>query len=192
MTSSGAGRVVFAGENPLITLYSPDTGATVAVASLWRARHTERGAGTSLLIWADPAATGLGDAAPAGIFTDNLPLADWLWDTFNRRWEPLLGHGLEDAPPRPAQFVEVAAGHEHRVTCRSGDITVDLVWRRPLPSRWTETFPYEYRTTAVIVPCLDADIVVNGVAAAGEVRPHADEFVSSAVLAFCETWVRDA
>jgi hypothetical protein len=189
MTSSGPARVVFAGENPLITLYSPTTGATVAVASLWRARHTERGSGTSLVTWADPVATGLDRMAPAGIFTDNLPLATWLWDTFNRRWEPLLGHGIEDAAPQPAQFVEVAAAHEHRVTCRAGDLTVDLVWRQPQPSRWTETFPYEYRTTAVIVPCLDADIVVDGVVAAGEVRPHADEFVSSAVLAFCETWV---
>ncbi|HEU5486822.1 MAG TPA: hypothetical protein VFU98_18095 [Microlunatus sp.] len=190
MTSSTPGpRVVFAGENPLIWLYGAESGETVAVASLWRARHTERGAGTSLLLWADPEATGLGVTAPAAIFTDNLPLARWLWDTFNRRWEPLLGHGLEEATPQPAQFVEVAAAHEHRVTCRAGDRTIDLVWRRPLDGRWTETHPYEYRTTAVIVPCLDADIVVDGVAAAGEVRPHDDEFVSSAVLAFCETWV---
>ena len=189
MQWSRPGRVVFAGENPLITLYSPASDATVAVASLWRARHTERGAGTSLLIWADPLATGLGRAAPAGIFTDNLTLATWLWDTFNSRWEPLLGHGLQEADPQPAQFVEVAAPHEHRLTCRSGEVTIDLVWREPLPSRWTETFPYEYRATAVIVPCLEADITVNGVAAAGEVRPHADEFVSSAILAFCETWM---
>jgi len=109
-----------------------------------------------LLIWADPLGTGLGPAAPAGIFTDNLNLATWLWETFNSRWEPLLGHGLEETDPQPAQFVEVAAPHEHRLTCRSGEVTIDLVWREPLPSRWTETFPYEYRATAVIVPCLKA------------------------------------
>jgi hypothetical protein len=163
----------------------------VAVASLWRARHTERGAGTSLVIWTDPVANGTDLAAASlGIFTDNLPLARWLWDTFNSRWEPLLGQGLDVATPRPAHFVEVTDGSEHRVTCRSGNTTLDLAWRRPQLSRWVETFPYEYRTTAVIVPCLAADIRINGVAAAGEVRPHDDEFASSAVLAFCETWMR--
>ena len=30
------------------------------------------------------------------------------------------------------------------------------VWRQPQTCIWTETDPYEYRTTAAIVPCLDA------------------------------------
>ena len=97
-------RVVFAGENPLIMLYRPGGEDLVAVASLWSARYTEHGSGTSLLVW-------------------------------------------------------------------------------------TETTPYEYRTTAAIVPCLDASIIVNGTAVIGEVRPHGDVFASSAVLAFCETWL---
>jgi hypothetical protein len=50
----------------------------------------------------------------------------------------------------------------------------------------SEAFPYESRTTALIVSCLDADFVIDSFAAAGEIRPHADGFVSSAVLAFCE------
>ena len=57
---------------------------------------------------------------------------------------------------------------------------------------WTDTRPYEYETTAAIVPCLDAEIVVDGRPAHGEVRPHADAFVSSAVLAFSETSARQS
>ena len=165
-------QVVFAGENPLIMLYRPGGEDLVAVASLWSARYTERGSGTSLLIW-----------------TDNPPLARWLWTTFNRRWEPLLGHGLEQAELRPSRFEESRSEGEHRLVCRSSGLTVELVWRRPQPCIWTETHPYEYLTTAAIVPCLDASIIIDGAAAAGEVRPHEDVFASSAVLAFCETWL---
>src|SRR5215203_2092022 len=102
-------------------LYRPGGADLVAVASLWRARYTEHGSGTSLLIWADP------------------------------------GPNSAEAPTTAAI--------------------------------WTETHPYEYRTTAAIVPCLDASIIVDGTAAIGEVRPHTDVFASSAVLAFCETWI---
>ncbi|GAA3699684.1 hypothetical protein GCM10022204_15360 [Microlunatus aurantiacus] len=57
------------------------------------------------------------------------------------------------------------------------------------------TCRYEYRTTAAImpclgaaVPCLDAAVLIDGRNAYGEVRPHDDEFVRSAVLALSETW----
>lgn len=181
-------RVVFAGENPLIMLYRPGGEDLVAVASLWSARYTEHGSGTSLLVWTDPGAAAPGPRS-AAICTDNPPLARWLWTTFNRRWEPLLGHGLEREDPRPSRFTESRSDDEHRVLCTSPGLTVELVWQRPQPCVWTETTPYEYRTTAAIVPCLDASIIVNGRAAIGEVRPHEDVFASSAVLAFCETWL---
>ncbi len=183
-------RVLFAGENPLILLYRPGGDELIAVASLWHARYTEQGAGYSLLIWADPAATGLGERAPAGIYTDSLPLARMLWATFNRRWDPLLNHGLEQAEPQPARFSQQASGsRQHRVTCLAGTTAIELLWQDAQAAIWTETFPYEYRTTAVIVPCKRASIVVDGQPAIGEVRPHDDVFASSAVLAFSETWM---
>ena len=73
--------------------------------------------------------------------------------------------------------------------CRSTGLTIELVWRQPQSCIWTDTRPYEYRTTAAIVPCLDAGIIVDGTAAIGEVRPHPDVVASSAVLAFSETWI---
>ena len=183
--------IVFAGENPLIMLYRPGGSDLIAVASLWHATYTaEYGSGDSLLLWAEPAGTGLGADAPAAIYTDNAPLARWLWSTFNSRWEPLLGHGLAEIEPQPARFVRHAGpGGPHHVTCMTGDTTVDLTWSDPQTAIWTETYPYEYRTTAVIVPCSTAMIRVNGTAATGEIRPHEDVFARSAVLAFCETWM---
>ena len=181
---------MFAGENPLIMLYRPGGDDLVAVASLWRARYTPRGSGTSLLFWADPGPSHPSAPVTAAIGTDNPPLARWLWATFNSRWEPLLGHGLERAPLPPSRFVETRNKGEHRVKCSSAHATFELVWRQPQSCIWTVTYPYEYRTTAAIVPCLDASIIVDGQAAMGEVRPHADVFASSAILAFSETWIR--
>jgi hypothetical protein len=180
---------VFAGENPLIMLYRPGGEDLVAVASLWRARYTAQGSGTSLLLWADPGPSSSSAPVTAAVCTDDPPLARWLWSTFNSRWEPLLGHGLEEVPPTPSRFAESRADGEHRVVCSSAELTVELVWRQPQGCIWTETYPYEYITTAAIVPCLDASIIVNGRTAIGEVRPHSDVFASSAILAFCETWL---
>ena len=188
MTPKGP-QVVFAGENPLIMLYRPGGDDLVAVASLWRARYTEHGSGTSLLIWADPGPNSPPPPTTAAICTDNPPLARWLWTTFNSRWEPLLDHGLEQALLQPSRFTESRVEGEHRVACRSTALTIELVWRQPQTCIWTETDPYEYRATAAIVPCLDARIIVDGTAAIGEVRPHTDVFASSAILAFCETWI---
>ena len=183
-------QVVFAGENPLIMLYRPGGDDLVAVARLWSARYTERGSGTSLLLWTDPGPSAPSAPRTSSIHSDNPPLARWLWTTFNRRWDPLLGHGLEHTEPQPSRFTESRSDEEHRVVCRSAGHTVELVWHQPQPCIWAETTPYEYRTTAAVVPCLAASIVVDGVAAIGEVRPHEDVFASSAVLAFSETWLR--
>src|SRR3712207_306982 len=95
--------VVFAGENPLIMLYRPGGDDLVAVASLWHSTYSEQGVGHSLVIWADPDMLGAGVPSPTGIFTDNAVLARWVWTTFNRRWEPLQNHGLDEAPPQPAR-----------------------------------------------------------------------------------------
>lgn len=187
--AAAAPRVVFAGENPLIMLYRPGGDDLVAVASLWRARYTAYGSGMSLIIWSDGGPDTPASPTVAAICTDNPPLARWLWTTFNRRWEPLLGRGLEQAPLRPAEFTETSSVVEHRLLCRADGLTVGLTWRQLQPCVWTDTRPYEYRTTAAIVPCLDATIEVDGRRAAGEVRPHDDAFVSSAVLAFSETWL---
>jgi hypothetical protein len=182
--------VVFAGENPLIMLYRPGSDDLVAVASLWHATYSEQGAGYSLVIWVDPDTSGLGDLAPTGIFTDNTALARMLWTTLNRRWEPLQNRGLAEAEPRPARFVQQADGRRlHRITCASGTTTIELQWQDAQEVFYTVTYPYEYEVSAVIMPCPQASITVNGQTAVGEVRPHADVFASSAIVAFCETWV---
>ena len=169
-------QVVFAGENPLIMLYRPGGDES------WPLRACGVLATPSTApvrpCWCGPTRTGAPAPRTSAIYTDNPPLARWLWTTFNRRWEPLLGHGLELAEPQSSRFTEFRSEGEHRVVCRSSGLTVELVWRRPQTCIWTETNPYEYRTTAAIVPCLEASIIVDGIPAIGEVRPHEDVFAS--------------
>ena len=182
--------VVFAGENPLIMLYRPGDDELVAVASLWHCAYSEQGPGHSLVLWVDPAAAEPTGLQPTGIYTDNAALARWVWTTFNRRWEPLQRDELAGAEPQPARFTHQADGRRlHRITCATGTTMIELVWQDAQDVFYTVTYPYEYEVSAVIAPCAQASITVNGRPVTGEVRPHADVFQSSAILAFCETWV---
>ncbi len=182
--------VVFAGENPLIMLYRPGAQDLVAVASLWHCTFSEHGEGRSLVLWVDPEALEPGSQDPTGIYTDNAALSRWVWTTFNRRWEPLQNRGLGEAQPRPARFLEQANGRRsHRISCMAGTTTIELLWQDGQDAFYTVTYPYEYEVSAVIVPCARASIAVDGQLVAGEVRPHSDVFQSSAIMAFCETWL---
>ena len=182
--------IVFAGENPLILLYRQGGDELVAVASLWKCAYSEQGAGHSLVIWVAPDMLHPAAPLPTGIYTDNAALAGWIWTTFNQRWDPLHHHDLHTATPRPARFVHQADGRRlHRSTCIAGPTAIELVWQDVQDVFYTVTYPYEYEVSAVIGPCARASILVNGHAVAGEVRPHDDVFQSSAVLAFCETWM---
>ncbi len=182
--------VVFAGENPLIMLYRPASDQLAAVASLWHCTYSEQGAGHSLVLWVDPAAAEPTGLQPTGIYTDNAALARWVWTTFNRRWEPLQNRGLAETEPQPARFVEQANGRRsHRIVCMAGPTTIELLWQDGQDAFYTVTYPYEYEVSAVIVPCARASITIDGQPVAGEVRPHADVFQSSAIMAFCETWL---
>lgn len=189
-TPQKRGPVVFAGENPLIMLYRPGNDDLVAVASLWHCTYSEQGDGYSLVLWVDPSALEHADPASTGIYTDNAALARMLWTTLNQRWEPLQDRGLAESAPQLARFAHQADGRRLRRTmCTSGTTTVELVWHDVQDVFYTVTFPYEYEVSSVIAPCARASIMINGQAVIGEVRPHADVFQSSAILAFCETWV---
>ncbi len=187
--------VVFAGENPLVMLYAPGTDDPVAVASYWRCSYSTAGEGQALVMWADPDRTGLGDAVPVGIFTDNPAMARMVWDNFNSHFDRLQGRGIEEAAPEAARFTQQADGLRlHRVSCSVGATTIQLEWRDAIDVFHTVTTTTvgesDWEVTSVICPCADAGIRVNGVAATGEVHQREGAFRSSAFLAFAESWVR--
>lgn len=191
-----ADSIIFSGENPGLTLYKPGTDEVVAKVSYWRCVYSAEGDGNATLIWVDPAASGLGDAAPHAIFTDNPGVARIVADRFTRHfsgWGPL---GFESVEPTFARFFQEGDGRwYHRVVSNSGDTVVELVWwdifdyqliqdvdRAVGPTRWD--------LATVICPCKSASITINNQRVEGEVRWSSDgeRPQSSAFLAFSETW----
>ena len=186
--------VVFAGENPLTLLYRPGGNDVVAVASYWRCVYAAEGEGEALVIWVDPEASGLGERAPLGIYTDNAAMARMVWENFNRHFAPLQGRGIEDVTPQAARFVQAADGRRlHRVTCSVGPSTIELRWEDAFDAFQTVTTPevagQAWEVSNVVLPCANASISIDGHAVSGEVHVPEGTYLSSAFLAFCESWV---
>ena len=82
-------------------------------------------------------------------------------------------------------------------TVKAGDLTIGLTWRG-LGKPFCFALPPEKSATgkhsmpSLFVPCRDASITVNGKALAGKPVPReiAGHTLSTAMLAFSETWIR--
>jgi hypothetical protein len=185
------------GENPALALYQPGTTEIVAVAGYWRCVYSPHGAGEVVLAWVDPARSGLGDAAPQAVYSDNLPMARYIVQTFNQHFPEFAGLGLGACEPQPARLNWADAGDgSYRATCRAGSRMIALGWREILDRKLFlyPDFPCGERRfdlSTVLCPCGDASLTIDGRAIAGEVRAQRDGDApqSSAFLAFCETWV---
>ncbi|MGH2558868.1 MAG: hypothetical protein ACRDJH_07375 [Thermomicrobiales bacterium] len=184
--------VAFAGENPMIVLYQQRPGGDecVAIASLWRSAYSAAGEGHALVIWVDPVASGFGDLAPIGIYTDNLDLARLVWTNFYQDYDLIHNRGIDDSPPHTARFVYQADGRRlHRFACSTGTTTIELEWRDAQEPFQSITYLTGYEVSVVACPCPRASIAVNGQIVPGEVRLPHGVFKSSAILAFAETWI---
>jgi hypothetical protein len=193
----GKSRVVFSGENPGLTLYKPGTEQIVAAASYWRCVYSAHGEGNALLIWVDPAGSGLGDLAPHAIYTDNTGVARLVAERFTQYFGTFRDHGFAVMPTSHARFFQESDSRwYHRVACNTGEQVVELVWWDVLDyqMRKREDYalgPSRWDLATVICPCASASISVSNRRVAGEVRSsrEGEQPTSSAFLAFSETWV---
>ncbi len=182
--------VMIVGENPMIVLYRADSEEHVAIASLWTSRYSPAGQGKALVIWCDPEATGMGDLAPIGMFTDNPDLARYVWANFYKDYGPIQGRGVEEAPIREARFSEESDGLRlHRVMCVAGETTIELEWRDVIEVFQSVTYPTGFEVSIIAGPCAGGAIIANGVAAQGEVHVPEGWFHSTSLLAWAETWI---
>jgi hypothetical protein len=192
--------VVFAGENPNLTLYRPAGGAPpvmVVAASFWRCTWSPAGTGSVLVVWADPAASGLGENAPRAVWADNEPLGRLVTGRFVRHFVEFRGRRIAETAPRPADFA-ARSGHDGSlsVTCTAGGQRIELAWRAAEdPYLRAAEEPYgdvAYHVSSVLRPCGQADVAVDGRRLPG--RPLRSELDgqphSSAFLAHSETWVQ--
>ncbi len=191
------GTVDWSGENPGIFLKSNPAGPFTTLASFFRVILSPLGRGHALVL-VQPPNEYLRTAATC--LTDNEPLARWLVADFVSKFGAFQGvDGLAHMAYRKIDSVE-SSGDPRNIyseTVKAGDLTVALTWSGlGLPFCFAN--PPELSATgrhhmpSLFIGCLDASIQVNGKRLPGSPIPRevAGRKITSAMLAFAETWVR--
>lgn len=192
-----AGTVEWSGENPGISLKEKPDGPFVTLASFFRVVLSPHGPGHALVLLQSPQ-----DAGASGniCFHDNEKLARYLVSDFVSHfgaWKGLAGLGGLTYRKLDSVAASGDPASTYSETVKSGDLTVQLTWRglgKPfcfaLPPDKSATG--KHHMPSLFVGCQDATVTVNGRALPGKPIPRdiAGHTISTAMLAFSETWIR--
>jgi hypothetical protein len=191
------GTVEWSGENPGIFLKLNPAGPFTTLASFFRVVLSPHGRGHALVLIQPP-----NDfmRTPAVVLTDNEPLARWLVSDFVAKFGAFQGiAGMRSLLYRKLDSVESSGdpGHIYSEMVKAGDLTITLTWSG-LGVPFCFVNPPELSATgihhmpSVFVGCLDASILVNGKRLPGAPIPRevAGRKITTAMLAFSETWIR--
>jgi hypothetical protein len=195
------GTVDWSGENPGISLKEKPDGPFVALASFFRVVLSPHGRGHALVLVQSPQ-----DANPPAeranvCFSDNEPLARYLVKEFVSYFGAWKGlPGLAGLVYRTLDTVEAAGDPASTYTetvTAGGDTVVRLTWSG-LNNPFCFALPPDKSATgkhhmpSLFVPCADATITVNGRVLSGKPVPReiAGHTLTTAMLAFSETWIR--
>jgi hypothetical protein len=191
------GTVEWTGENPGVSLKTEPDGPFTALASFFRVVFSPHGRGHALVLASKPEAS----TEPGNLcITDNEPLARWLIATYVCRfgaWRglPALGGLRFVAADTVRSEGDPASTYSEIVS--GGGTTVRLTWRG-LGSPFCFALSPEQSATgrhhmpSVFIGCQSASIEVNGAALPGQPAPRlvAGHPITTAMLAFSETWIR--
>src|SRR5262249_23463634 len=195
-----AGNVDWSGENPGISLKATADGPFVALASFFRVVLSPHGRGHALVLLQSPQ-----DRSPPAdranvCLTDNEPLARYLVTEFVANFGAWKGlPGLAGLAYRKLDSVAADGDPASRYseTVRAGGMTGRLEWSglgkgfcfAPPPDK---SATGRHHMPSLFVGCENATITVNGRALAGKPVPRevAGHRISTAMLAFSETWIR--
>jgi hypothetical protein len=195
-TISFPGQVEWSGENPGISLKEDPAGPFTTLASFFRVMLSPHGRGHALVLLQSPHTAGPGNVC----LTDNEPLARWLVSDYVAHFGAWRGlAGLANLQYRPLDSVAVGgdAITHYSETVRAGDMTVALEWKglgRPFCFALApaQSATGKHYMPSLFVGCESASVTVNGVPRAGAPIPRdiAGHSISTAMLAFSETWIR--
>lgn len=194
------GVVEWSGENPGISLKEAADGPFTTLASFFRVVLSPHGRGHALVLMLSPQ-----DAAPKAdranlCITDNAPLARWLISDYLSHFGAWRGlPGLQALQYRRLDTVtsDGDAITRYAEEVRAGDLTVRLEWSglgKPfcfaLPPAQSATA--RHHMPSLFVGCDAATVIVNGHRRPGVPIPReiAGHRISTAMLAFSETWIR--
>lgn len=192
--------VDWTGENPAVFLKEDPDGPWVTLASLFRVFVSPHGPGTALLLLASPGEASGTDAAPNVCISDNEPLARWLIDDFASNFGFFRGlpsiAGIQyvrlDAAERGGDALTT---YSEAVSGSGYDVRLD--WQG-VGEPFALVIPQDTSATgkhtilSLFVGADGGTVTLNGNQLAGRAVPH-NAFgrqITSAFLAFSETWVR--
>ena len=191
------GVVEWSGENPGISLKQQADGPFTTLVSFFRVVLSPHGRGHALVLLQAPQEA---DGAKNVCLTDNEPLARYLVAGFVSNFGAFKGlPGLSALTYRALDSVAGSGDPASRYseTVRAVDMTVELTWSG-LGEPFCFALPPDKSATgrhhmpSLFVGCAEASVTVNGMALPGKPVPRdvAGHSISTAMLAFSETWIR--
>jgi hypothetical protein len=194
------GKVEWSGENPGISLKEAPDGPFTSLASFFRVVLSPHGRGHALVLMLSPGDAASSAAAPNVCFTDNEPLARWLASDYVSHFGAWRGlPGLQGLQYRRLDSVtpEGDAITRYAETVRAGEMEVRLEWTGLGQPFCFALAPAQSATgrhhmPSLFVGCDAATITVNGRQRPGAPIPReiAGHHISTAMLAFSESWIR--
>ena len=197
-----SGTVEWLGENPGISLKGSPDGPFVALASFFRVVLSPRGRGHALVLLQSPHESNPPSERANYCLSDNEALARYLVAEFVSNFGAYKGlASLGRLVYRQLDSVEASGdpASTYRERVRAGDLDVELTWSG-LGEPFCFALPPDKSATgkhhmpSLFVGCQDASITVNGRTLAGKPVPReiAGRNITTAMLAFSETWIRSA
>ena len=194
------GKVEWSGENPGISLKEDPNGPFTTLASFFRVVLSPHGAGHALVLMLSPHDANPADGSANWCLTDNEPLARWLIAEYLSHFGAFRGiAGLAGLRFRKLDEVKSAGDprNHYSESVRASDMTVSMAWQG-LGEPFCFAFaPPQSATGKHVMPslfigCESAAVTVNGIRRPGAPIPRevAGHKISTAMLAFSETWLR--
>ena len=190
------GTIQLAGENHIVRLRIGDDGPESLLLNFFRLVISPHGYGHAAFVFPRPDEPG----DPNACYTDNAPMADWLLNWYLRQaglYRDLPGLvQLRIADGARFSF-EPALPERWTETIEHDDGTIAVIWRDLRGPQFIETLASEapFGTHDIFSAQFSAhrsDVLIDGVAVPGRPFRRADVHnreLSSAFLAFAETWV---
>lgn len=190
------GQVEWSGENPGISLKEDPSGPFTTLASFFRVMLSPHGRGHALVLLQAPQSEGSGNVC----LTDNEPLARWLVRDYVSHFGAWRGlAGLRNLEYRPIESVAPSgdAITDYRETVTAVGMKVEMDWKglgKPFCFALApaQSATGQHHMPSLFVGCETATVTVNGVVRPGApiAREVVGQHISTAMLAFSETWLR--
>lgn len=192
-----SGQVEWSGENPGVSLKEKPDGPFVTLASFFRVVLSPYGRGHALVLLQAP---GDGAAATNVCYHDNEKLARYLVSDFVSNFGAYKGlPGLKGLTYKKLDSVAAAGdpASTYSEIVKAGDQTIELKWTglgKPFCFALTpdKSATGRHYMPSLFVGCADASVSVNGKRLPGKPVPReiAGHTISTAMLAFSETWIK--